>query len=262
VRLAHLVNPFAAPPGSELARAQPITFETMRRARAFAGAAARVELFTAEFPEDRAVAPADFGRTPELTRSILDLGRFEKRRRLPVLRDLLDRLHAASDADYLVFTNVDIALMPHFYLWVARRVLEGVDALAINRRTISGRFTAVDELPLMYAELGEPHPGHDCFVWRRDAYPRYRLHDVCVGTIGVGKALVVNQLCTGPRWQEVTDAHLTFHLGAERAWLAGDEADYRAFNLGELGKIVSDHRAAGRLPDHPLVARFTRNLGV
>jgi hypothetical protein len=262
VRLAHLVNPFAAPPRSELARAQPITFESMRRARDFAGGAARVELFTAEFPEDRVAAPADFGRTPGLTRSILDLGRFDKPRKLPVLRDLLDRLYAASDAEYLAFSNADIALMPHFYTAVARLVRQGFDALAINRRTIPDRFTGVDDLPLMYAELGEPHPGHDCFVWRRDAYPRYRLHDVCVGTIGVGKAMVVNQLCTAARWQEVADLHLTFHLGGDRAWLGADEADYRAFNLRELAKIADGYRAAGSLPDHPLVERFTRNLGV
>ena len=262
MRLAHLVNPVIVPPQSDLYIAQPITFETMRRAQAFAASAVEVELLTAQFAEDHPIVPAGFTRTADLTRSILDFGRFRTRRRLPLVRDLFDRLHAASDAEYFIYTNVDIGLMPHFYVSVAALLAEGYDAFVINRRTVAKAFARIDELPLMYAEVGEPHAGHDCFIWRRDAYPRYELEHVCIGTIGVGKAIVVNQLCTASRWQEFTDLHLTFHLGADRAWLADDQDDYRAFNVGELRKIVAACRERGRLPTHPLVERFTRNLAV
>ena len=261
MRLAHLVNPVMVPPHSDLFLAQPITFETMRRAQAHAPGL-KVELLTAQFAEDRSLVPSGFTRTPDLTRSILDFGRFTRRRRLPLVRDLFDRLHAASQAEYFIYTNVDIALMPHFYLSVAALVDQGYDAFTINRRTIGTTWTRIDDLPLMYAEVGEPHPGHDCFVWRRDAYPQYELAHVCVGTIGAGKAIVLNQLGTASRWREFTDLHLTFHLGADRTWLADDQEDYRAFNVGELRTIVDAYRERGRLPDHPLVERFTRNLGV
>jgi hypothetical protein len=262
MRLAHLVNPVIVPPESDLFIAQPITFESMRRARAFAAPAVEVDLFSAQFGEDHPIVPSGFVRTPDLTRSILDCGRFKMQRRLPLARDLFDRLHSASDAEYFIYTNVDIGLMPHFYLSVAALISEGYDAFVINRRTIAGVFAGIHELPLIYGEIGESHPGHDCFIWRRDAYPRYDLEQVCIGTIGVGKAIIVNQLCTASRWREFTDLHLTFHLGADRTWLADDQEDYRAFNLGELRKIVSSCRARGRLPDHALVERFTRNLAV
>jgi hypothetical protein len=262
LRLAHLINPVAVDARSDLFIAQPITFETVRRAAAFASSAVAVDLFTAQFAEDHPVVPADFRRTADLTRSALDFGQFKTRRKLPLVRDLFDRLHAASDADYMIYTNVDIALMPSFYVSVAALIAQGYDAFVINRRTISKAFTRIDELPLMYAQLGEPHPGHDCFVWRRDAYPLYRLANVCIGTIGVGKAILLNQLCTAARWQEFTDLHLTFHLGSDRAWLSDEEDDYRAFNLAELSKIVAAYRDEGRLADHPMVHRFTANLGV
>jgi len=262
MKLAHLVNPFLASPESDLAIAQPITFETMRRAQAFAGSIAQVELLSAQFPEDHAAIPPGFSATADLDRSILNFARFKTPRRLPLIRDLFDRLYAASDAEYFVYTNVDIALMPHFYLAVTALIGSGYDAFVINRRTISKAFTHVDDLPHMYAQIGEPHPGHDCFVWRRAAYPRYVLADTFIGSVGAGKAILVNQLCTATRWQEFADLHLTFHLGADRAWLADDQDDYRAFNIGELRKIVETYRASGRLPTHPLVERFTKNLGV
>ena len=262
MRIAHLVNPVTVPPTSDLHVAQPITFESMRRARSFAAAVVEVELLAAVFADDAGAVPEGFSATDALTRSILDLGRFNVKRRLPLLRDLLDRLHQASDAEYCVYTNVDIALMPYFYLSVVALIERGYDAFVINRRTVSRAFTAVSELPLMYASCGEPHPGHDCFVWRREAYPGYRLENICVGTLGVGKALLLNQLCTAQRWEEFRDLHLTFHLGADRSWLSADQEDYRRFNLHELSRIVDAYRREGRLPDHPLVEQFTRNLGV
>src|SRR5688572_15475844 len=111
---AHIVNPVIVPETSDLFFAQPITFETMRRARAAAQEVAEVALLTAQYPEDRPLVPDDFVATPDLERSALDLGEFKIPRKLPLVRDILDRLYeSAPQADFLIYTNVDIAVMPH-----------------------------------------------------------------------------------------------------------------------------------------------------
>src|SRR5712692_535207 len=110
IKLAHLVNPVIVPPTSDLYVAQPITFESMRVAREFARDQVQVTLLSAQFPEDCAMVPPFFHGTRDLNRSILDLRNFRVCRKLPLLKDLLDRLYEESDADYLIYTNVDIAL--------------------------------------------------------------------------------------------------------------------------------------------------------
>ena len=106
-----------------------------------------------------------------------------------MIRDILDRLYAASDADYFIYTNVDIALMPHFYTAVTQLIETGVDAMVINRRTIAKSPSDPAHLPLMWAQVGEKHPGYDCFVFRRDAYPNFDLGTACIGANWIGRVL-------------------------------------------------------------------------
>jgi len=240
MRLAHIVNPVVVDESSDLYVAQPVTFETMRVARKFARGQVDVTLFSAQYPEDRSLVPDDFVQTPDLERSILDFGRFERRRKLPLLRDVLDRLYDASDADYLIYTNVDIALQPHFYLAVSQFIEQGYDALVINRRTITDSYQSVEEIPLMYAEAGEAHPGHDCFVFRRKQYQDYTLANVCVGAPWVGRVLLWNLACRSASFQEFNDKHLTFHLGNDKAWKAGHYADYAAYNEREARQVYGE----------------------
>jgi hypothetical protein len=258
MRLAHIINPVAARPESDLFVAQPITFETMRRAKAYAARAVAVELLTAQFPEDRAILPGGFTPTPDLARSILDFSTFKRRRKLPLLRDILDRLYAASEAEYFIYTNVDIALLPNFYVTVARLIGRGCDSMVINRRTISKEFARLEEVPLMYAQVGEKHPGRDCFIWRRDAYPGFRLENICIGTAGAGKAILLSQLCTAKQWQEFRELHVTFHIGNDCPWKAPDQDDYRAFNLEELRKIVNYYREKNLLPENEALGFIDR----
>jgi hypothetical protein len=237
-KIAHIVNPVFVDETSDLFAAQPVTFETMRVARQFAGERVKVELLSAQYPEDGPLVPANFRRTPDLEGSVLDYGNFQKQRKLPLLRDILDRLYEATDAEYLVYTNVDIGLLPHFYLVVDRFVEAGYDAFVINRRTISDRYRALDQIPLMYAQVGQPHRGWDCFVFRRDAYPRYRLGTICVGVPRVGLALLSNLLAHATSFREFTEEHVTFHLGNDRAWGRGQYSDYAAHNADQVLHII------------------------
>jgi hypothetical protein len=198
--------------------------------------------------------PEDYEGTPKLTRSIADFADIQKPRRLPLLKDVLSRLYQASDADFLIYTNVDIALLPSFYLAVAALIDRGHDAFVINRRTIPATYSEVADLPLMYAEAGEPHPGHDCFVFRRDRYPEFDLGNVCVGAPHVGQVLLWNLLLTGERFTEFRDLHLTFHIGDDKKWKQGHNQSYWTFNRGQAEAVLSrlEERFGPFSKDHPI----------
>lgn len=117
-KFAHIIHPLIVPESSDLYKAQPVTFKTMEIARDFARDELEVEFYSAQYIEDREIVPNVFVMTPDLDRSILDFGDFKHRRRLPLLKDILDRLYAATDAEYFIYTGVDIALQPYFYLTV------------------------------------------------------------------------------------------------------------------------------------------------
>lgn len=215
MKFAHVINPVNAPVGSELSVIQPITFESIRKAQAFCESKPQVDLYTVSFPEDHPIIPAYFKKLPDLTRSVLDVAEFSTIRKYPLMMDVLNAVYNGSDADYLIFTNMDITLMPHFYIAVADILKGGYDALLVNRRGISGKYTKVEELPLMYAEFGKPHPGFDCFIFKRELLNKLILENICVGVSFSEVALVHNLIAFAENLKLVDDMHLTFHIGAE-----------------------------------------------
>jgi len=243
IRMAHILKPVQAGPESDLFRAQPVTFETMRRARIQAGSAAEISFLSAQFPEDRDWVPDDFERTPDLENSI----QFVPSRKLPLIRDILGRLDRASDADYFIYTNADIALVPEFYCEVVNLIRSGYDAFVINRRTIPDTFDGVRDIPKMLLEKGEPHPGYDCFVFSSKHYRHYRLGEACVGTKWIGRLLVLNLMIHAERFEIFREAHLTFHLGDRKEWKNPEYAPYRRHNENEMFKVLSSYEADGYL---------------
>lgn len=234
IKLAHIVNPVQVTTSADLSLAQPLTFETMRRARRYASGEFDVAFYAAQYAEDRPAVPPDFLQTPDLERSVLDVGSFRRPRKLPLLKDILQRLYAATEADYLIYTNVDIGLLPHFYVTVHRLIEAGYDAFVINRRTITRRYSELSEIPLMYASVGRPHRGWDCFVFRRAAFSQYDLGAVCVGVPRAGLALLANLIVQADAFCEFKRLHLTFHRGDDRTWNTRPWADYAAHNTREV----------------------------
>jgi len=260
-KIAHIINPVAVDPSSDLYVAQPITFATMAKAREFASGTVDVTFYSAQFPEDREMVPDAFVETPDLDRSVLDVSLFANKRRLPLIRDILDRLYAFSEADFFIYTNVDIALMPAFYSAVDGIMAGGHDAFVINRRTISGRFSAVEDIPWMYAEAGEKHKGWDCFVFPRALYPHFKTGNACIGAGWIGRVLITNMACLGRMFRIFEDFHLTFHRGNEKIWKRKDYRDYLLHNREECRKILMHYdRKAGPLDRSRIPGRFFRLL--
>ena len=215
-------------------------------------------------PEDHGVVPQDFEATDDLKRSTLDLTPSITDRKLPFVKDIWDRLLAASTAEYLVYTNVDIALMPGFYDRVAELIRDGFDAFAFTRRNIPGRFTVVDEIPEMYVQPGTPQRGPDCFVVRRGLYELFELDDVFVGEPGIGRAILANLIGCATRPGFFTDGASTFHIGNEGAWkgrpdLAGRVNLERSLAIvTRLYREVDDERREMMRPHLEAVERMLR----
>lgn len=256
-RFAHVINPVRVTPSSDLFVAQPVTFESIRVAQESLRGQVDVTLFAAHYPEDKDYVPDLFQGLRPLDRSVLDVHDFAIKKKLPLISDILARLaEAAPEADYFIYTNVDIALMPHFYTSVATLLDEGYDALTITRRTIPKTYTSPVELPRMYAEPGAPHPGYDCFIFRREACARYDLGHACIGAHWLGKALELNLICQARRYAALKDRHMTFHIGDDRPWKDDRFKVFARFNQAEIRNILLRLHAAGRLIDHPEIQKL------
>jgi hypothetical protein len=225
MHIAHIVNVVDVPDHSDLKRAQPVTFDTMRQAAGLA---------------------AEDGLRLKLREG----------RKLPLVKDILDRLYtSATDADVLVYTNVDIALQPHFYNLVSQYVDNGVDAFVINRRTVT-KSAGSGSIPMMAAEVGAPHPGYDCFVFRRELLPHFWLGETCVGVPGIGKVLIANLIAHSRHFELFPDLHITFHLGDDQSWNLEGTDVYRQHNLKQLVKLMS--KVAGKGEPNPIFEECRR----
>ena len=173
--MAHIINPVSTDDSSDLLTAQAITFETMKTARDFSSPWIEVTQLTAQFSEDRPAIPPGFTPTSNLKRSVMEISSFNVPRKLPLIKDILDRLFHESTAEYLIYTNVDIGLQPYFYSTVSNIIDQGYDAFIINHRTIPGSYKHIGDIALMYSELGEKHPGWDCIVFKRNLFPKFEL---------------------------------------------------------------------------------------
>lgn len=238
IRIAHIVKLMDAAPGSEWAVAQPVTVASMLTARAFARENVAVDLYAVKSATDRIPMPDGFRGARPLWRDANDVGEARASRPLPLLSDVLDRLYEQSDADYFAYTNVDIALMPHFYDAMRYHIARGHDAIVVNRRCIPLSPDAPEDLPAMYSCIGKTHPGFDCFIFRRECYPRFVLGDVCLGSGHVDLPLICSMISTCSSFLLLSDEHLTFHLGDLRFWRSRALRDERRHNNREAAKAL------------------------
>lgn len=259
MKLAHIINPVKVPPVSDLHLAQRVTFASMRNALAIAGDEIEVEVISTCFAEDEEIIPDFVRQLPRLDRSVLDVADIAGEKKLPLLADILSRGSEGTDATHLIYSNIDIALQPSFYGSVAALIERDHEAaFSINRRIISADYTAPDQIWSMYAELGKPHPGHDCFIFPCSLVERLRLGHICIGSYRVARQLMLNLLVHAARFDVLADLHLTFHLGDDRPWRQDSFIGYRRHNEGVFRQTLLAYQEEGLLPDD---ARISDWLG-
>ena len=215
MKIAHIINPVKVGENSDLFNAQPITFESMRVAKNFSLHKDNIILCTTQFKEDLSIIPDYFKILTNLERSVLDINPNFKGKKLPLIKDILEKLKEIADADYYIYTNADISLMPQFYDLVYKYILSDYDAIVINRRRLNKKYFTIEELPIMYSDLGKSHPGFDCFVFHKDLLNKLILGDICIGVPFIEATLVHNLFSFAKKPILISDAHITFHIGME-----------------------------------------------
>ena len=246
-RFVHIVNPFRSPAGPSNDRVQAVSYESIRRARAFS-AENPVSLAAVVAPGDRDCVPEGFELAGVLERSVMDVATFSHPTPLPLVFDVLESgcAHARALAGerredpetvFVVFTNVDIGLMPHFYAVVADVVSRGYETMTIFRRTIPPIDPDPANLATMYAEYGATHDGFDCFVFPLSRFDRYVRSDACIGRGFVMRSLLYNMVANSRQMAILRKAHLTFHLGDDKGWKDPKFEEDNRFNA-EQGKHV------------------------
>lgn len=251
---SHVINPFAAPPESEAARTQRITFAAIRRAVAEAAThGIEVEVLGAIFPEDTSAIEPPVRSLPLLGRRISELGPFPGAQ-YPLCGDILRVGGEQGTGDYLIFTNMDICPQPYFYRALARMIGGRSDAaLVIPRRTISARWTDPAQLDAMCAESGIAHEGFDCFVFPRSWVKKLDLGNTCVGIPFFDISLIQNlDAIGGFRAELLWHQFLTFHLGDDKTWKGKQELS--EFNLREAKEAAA--RLAAEYGPVPSRSRF------
>ncbi|MCU0285058.1 MAG: hypothetical protein MUF15_01545 [Acidobacteria bacterium] len=259
--IAHIINPVNAHNPSDLVIAQPITFETIKAAKEFANDI-DVNLYAIQDRYETPIhLPGEFINVPGLKRTISSVKKFKQKRKLPLIKDILDALYKYSNAEYMIYTNVDIALQPYFYQAVSRLIQKGYDAFIINRRTIPGTFKTIAEIPQMLAEIGEKHQGWDCFVFHRSLYSKFKLRKTIIGAGWFGRVMITNMTCFAKQFEILEDLHLTFHIGNEKAWKDPLWDDYTEHNKNECRRILRKlDRKYGPFDRSKLPGRFFSQL--
>ena len=209
MKFVHLINPVKVKEDRDLFYAQPVTFETFKIAKNFSDIS--IEQFSVQFEEDREIIPNHITIIDNLTRSIKDLGDYQFK--LPFFKDILDLCYENTNSEYIIYSDSDIALMPNFYSSINALIEKGHDSIIINRRDITSKFKDIDDIPMMWSEIGHKHPGWDCYVFKKDLYKKFNLGDTIVGAVGDGEALRANMKFHSKNFIELEDAHLTFHIG-------------------------------------------------
>lgn len=225
-RFVHIINPVGANENAELFTAQEFTFQTTVAAKKYAlEKGINVQHLAVFTPGNHCALPNEYTVLPELKRTSADMVKTSKK--LPVFKDVLEKLHEHSDADYLIYSNLDICLMPNFYVAVEGLIQEGHDAIIINRRVVSSEHFTKKNLDLMYSELGDIHSGYDMFIFKKSLFTKFILKDIFIGVPPIGSDLFYNFFVFAENPVLKTQEHLTFHIGKDLIKPWGDAATWK-----------------------------------
>ena len=231
LRFRHVLPVVGRSAPSDLRRAQRETLTAVERAVAFGRQRVDVSVVGARFADED--LPASYLEdAPVLTASSQDLGDFARRRRLPLLRQVLEGLRTSDHCDYLIYTNIDIAPQPGFYEVIDEIARRGHDFFTITRRDVAEPFTTSPAVTR--AQLGFGHPGTDTIVFKASLLDEVDVGDVLLGVKWVARALVWQLTLLAERPRHFHDLHATYHLGYDQAWKDPALADYEEFNRNEL----------------------------
>jgi hypothetical protein len=236
MKIAHIINVVEvteANQASYLHIAQPLTIRSMVIAQRAAKGGVDVDLFAIKHRDEFVEIPEEFHWVEDISafawEYIPELKNHHPYKPLPRIHDIIHGLYNVSDADYFIYSNLDIGLFPHFYLAVKKWIGRGYDAFCINRRGLPKQVDNIllneDSIELAYMLDGRLHPGIDCFVFRRDVVPSLNLGNVFVGFVPVGQVLMHQIFSHSKKNTWIKYERLTFHVGRDNPRKVGQHYD-------------------------------------
>jgi hypothetical protein len=227
MKIAHIINVVeikGVHESSYLHVAQPVTVDSMVSAKNHTKSDIEVQLFATKHQNEKINLPSEFTWTKDLSRYCYDVfDTLPKSKNFPLIGDILNNLYNSSNADFFIYTNVDIGVFPNFYDFIKESIDSGLDAFTINRvtmpKTINKTTIGPENYNLVFSQKGLQHPGFDCFVFRREYLSRFSLGSIFIGAPPIG-AVLKNQLSRiSSRIKYFkSGVRATFHLGNDRDW--------------------------------------------
>ncbi|MDP1757414.1 MAG: hypothetical protein Q8L38_08220, partial [Pseudohongiella sp.] len=219
----HIINPFPAPENSEHGIASKITYESLRIAAEKARKRGiQVEVNAIVLPGDEIAIKPPAKLAGRLGRTVQDIRPLSPQRPFPLIYDILQLGAESSNCDYLIFTNMDIAVQPDFYLQlheIIEKRFEPGTPFTVYRRNISSRYNSIEQLPEMYGQPGQVAYGYDCFVFPKSYVSQLDLGNCCLGAAHFDYLLFIAlDAVSGFRVKRINDLPLTFHIGNDIAW--------------------------------------------
>jgi hypothetical protein len=265
LKYLHITSPVKVSKERDLYYAQPVTFETYKIAKNFSQSSLDIKQCTIQFSEDREIVSSHITILDDLKESIQDLGEFTFK--YPFIKEILDSAFNYSvEFDYIIFSNVDISIMPYFYSSIHKLIERGHDAVIINRRSIMDTYKQINDLPLMFAEVGDQHPGWDCFVLKRSLYPKLNFGKGVIGAVSSGRIIYYNLKFHAENLIELTNSHLTFHLGfsptATRQYSDSNWIKANLHNDDELKKILNEMFGSANGKEKKWINQRLENLDI
>ncbi len=229
MKVAHIVNVTEineSKKASYLHFAQPITMKSMVIAREIAKNVIDVSLVAVKHKDEVVDIPVEFKWATDLETYAWEHNEVLRdvlpRKPLPRLKDIIKSLYDSSDAEYFIYTNLDIGLYPHFYLKIKEIIDSGYDAAYINRRDLEKEYNGVllteENIELIFGLEGSLHGGIDCLLFRREVAPLLNLGNVYVGFPPIGKVLKTQIEMHSRNFLRIKCEKLTFHVGKDQPW--------------------------------------------
>ena len=211
LKVLHLINPYAVNDAHQRSIME-LTLKSIEDAICFCTSAIEIQVLAITDEQEQVNLPATFIHRAVPLKKIGAVNATLQQLPYPLIQNLIDEAFK-EQFDYLIYTNMDIILLPHFYRFLADTIPAN-DAVVINRRRIAQR-KPVPSLAEIQAELGWSHPGFDCFVVKRSVLEQFDFKEICIGVPFLESAFVhqIAAYSNAPRY--VLDAHLTVHFGLE-----------------------------------------------
>ena len=228
MKIAHIVNILEIKPKHEssyLHIAQPVTLKSMLDAKLKSKNPEDIDLIAVKHKDDNIECPEGFRMARDLTRYCYDVfPELPKTRGLPLISDIFHALNQASEADYYVYTNIDIGLFPDFYDFVIDTISNGINGFTINKLTMHKKLNGItldqNNYNLVFNQKGSKHSGFDCFIFPSTKIKSMKLGNVFIGTPPIGTVIKREMQRSIKSFKSLSsNTRKTFHLGNDIFWL-------------------------------------------